>query len=141
MSVELLKLEEKAKDKIEAVVIDPDELVERMDLFIKVDAAPSPRSTTDLDKLMAESKFNLYAQYPQIFNVIDAARDLAEVMGDNPDDVVLDPSEQQPPMGATPPPQGATPPPQGMEANPMEVPPSGTPNPQPSMKDALGLPR
>jgi len=124
MSLDLMKLENKMKGKLEAAVIDPEELVEKMDLFIRVDASPSPRRTSDLDRLMAQYKFNQYAQFPQVFNLTEAAKELAEVMGDDPDTAV---KEEQPP-----------------QPQPMEAPPNGTPPPmqtEPTMNQALGLPR
>jgi hypothetical protein len=95
LSRSMYKLEEESKNMIEYSAIDADEIME-FDLLVKVDAEPSPRKNTDLEKMLAMEKFAFYSQRPDLFNLEPAATDVALVLGDDPDEVVMKQGQQQP---------------------------------------------
>lgn len=88
LSRNMYKLEEESKGSIEYVALDADEIME-LDFYVKVDAEPAPRKNTDLEKMLAMEKFSFYSQRPDLFNLEPAATDVALVLGDDPDEVVL----------------------------------------------------
>jgi hypothetical protein len=123
-SSKLKDIEDNFKNKMEAVIIDPDELLENMDWFVKSDAEPKPRRTDELMKMLSMDKFNFYKANMDVFNPIAAAEEMALVYGDDPAEVV----REQPVQGQPGQPEQPVP---GSQ-NPM-------PDPQVSMKQALGL--
>lgn len=92
LSRNMFKLEEESKGTIEYVALDADEIMD-LDFFVKVDAEPAPRKNTDLEKMLAMEKFSFYSQRPDLFNLEPAATDVALVLGDDPDEVVLKKSQ------------------------------------------------
>jgi hypothetical protein len=88
LSKKMYKLEEEMKGVIEYAAIDVDEALD-FDYYVKVDAEPAPRKNTDLEKMLAMEKFSFYSQRPDLFNLEPAATDVALVLGDDPDEVVM----------------------------------------------------
>jgi hypothetical protein len=133
-SSKLKGLEDRMGGKMEAVILDPDELLEHLDWYVVVDADPKPRRTDDLMKILAMDKYNFYKQNMDDFNTKGAAEDLALIFGDDPDEVVRPAEEQQQmpqaPGSSSPP---GSPAPQGQSQSPGQL--------RTSLKQAMGQPK
>lgn len=123
-SMSLRKEGEVQKGKMEAVLVDPQSLLD-LEVYVYTDGEPKPRRTDAMAKAMALEDFNLYLTAPNVFNIRTAAEDLVRARGGDPDRLVI-PEQSQPGV-----PQPGVPTPTGGQA------PQGTQGPSSQMTGSL----
>ena len=123
-SFEVKAMEDK-HDNLEIVILDKNEIKNNIHWFVNVSAEPKPRRTDDLNKMMTMDRFMFYRQNQDIFNPVAIADDIAEVFGDNPEEVVR--KQQMQPQGEQGMLEGM---PQGLPEGEPEGMPQANPEPQ-----------
>lgn len=79
--------------KVEVIVLDRNQIA-KLDLYVRLDATPTPKRTDALMQALAAEKWGLKSQNPQIWNLNYAAKQLAMAWGEDPDEAISQQAQQ-----------------------------------------------
>lgn len=106
LSKKIRKAQELAGGNEEIVALDPAEIA-NLDLYVRIGSEPKPKRTDAIMQALAAEKWNVKSMNPQIWNLNYAAVQLSNAWGEDPNEAINKPENNQGQPQGQQPPQGA----------------------------------